>query len=77
MQGAQLPLQVKVWTRFNPSLRSALFFVPGLTAYLLAIMCIPTPSQARQLDVLSLNLRVRVDDASLREPVWTSSQSSP
>lgn len=31
------PLQVKVWTRYNPGARSALFMVPGLAAYLLAI----------------------------------------
>ncbi len=31
------PLSVKVWTRFNPEARSALFVVPGLAAYLMAI----------------------------------------
>jgi ABC-2 type transport system permease protein len=31
------PLQVKVWTRYNPEARSAVFFVPGLAAYLMAI----------------------------------------
>ena len=34
------PLEVRVWTRFNPSLKSAFFFVPGLTAYLLAIAAV-------------------------------------
>jgi ABC-2 type transport system permease protein len=34
------PLQVKVWTRFNPAGRSALFMVPGLAAYLLAISAV-------------------------------------
>jgi ABC-2 type transport system permease protein len=31
------PLSVAVWTRFNPEARSALFMVPGLAAFLLAI----------------------------------------
>jgi ABC-2 type transport system permease protein len=31
------PLQVNVWTRYNPEGRSAVFFVPGLAAYLMAI----------------------------------------
>jgi ABC-2 type transport system permease protein len=35
--GAAPPLQVAVWTRFNPEARSALFMVPGLAAFLLAI----------------------------------------
>jgi len=30
-------LQVKVWTRYNPEARSAVFMVPGLAAYLMAI----------------------------------------
>ena len=34
------PLQVKVWTRYNPAGRSALFMVPGLAAYLLAITAV-------------------------------------
>ncbi len=34
------PLQVKVWTRYNPAARSALFMVPGLAAYLLAISAV-------------------------------------
>jgi drug efflux transport system permease protein len=33
-------LQVKVWTRYNPAGRSALFMVPGLAAYLLAISAV-------------------------------------
>ncbi len=34
------PLRVQVWTRFNPAGRSALFMVPGLAAYLLAISAV-------------------------------------
>ncbi len=34
------PLQVKVWTRYNPASRSALFMVPGLAVYLLAISAV-------------------------------------
>jgi ABC-2 type transport system permease protein len=34
------PMSVKVWTRFNPAGRSALFLVPGLAAYLLAIAAV-------------------------------------
>jgi ABC-2 type transport system permease protein len=34
------PLGVKVWTRYNPAARSALFFVPGLAAYILAITAV-------------------------------------
>jgi ABC-2 type transport system permease protein len=34
------PLQVKVWTRYNPGSRSALFLVPGLAAYVLAISAV-------------------------------------
>ncbi len=34
------PVQVKVWTLYNPEGRSALFMVPGLTAYLLAISAV-------------------------------------
>ncbi|HEY6101346.1 MAG TPA: ABC transporter permease [Anaeromyxobacter sp.] len=34
------PLLVKVWTRYNPEGRSALFMVPGLAAYLLAISAV-------------------------------------
>ncbi len=37
---APLPLSVKVWMRFNPDGRSALFLVPGLAAYLLAIAAV-------------------------------------
>jgi ABC-2 type transport system permease protein len=36
----QPPLQVKLWTRYNPEGRSALFMVPGLTALLLAITAV-------------------------------------
>jgi ABC-2 type transport system permease protein len=34
------PLVVKVWTRYNPAARSALFMVPGLAAYVLAISAV-------------------------------------
>ena len=34
------PVQVKVWTRYNPEGRSALFMVPGLAAYLIAITAV-------------------------------------
>jgi ABC-2 type transport system permease protein len=34
------PIQVKVWTRYNPEGRSALFMVPGLAAYLIAITAV-------------------------------------
>ncbi len=34
------PLQIAVWTRYNPAGRSALFMVPGLAGYLLAISAV-------------------------------------
>jgi ABC-2 type transport system permease protein len=34
------PLQVKVWSRYNPAGKSALFLVPGLAVYLLAITAV-------------------------------------
>jgi len=34
------PLQVKVWTRYNPEARSAVFMVPGLAAYLMAVSAV-------------------------------------
>ena len=34
------PLSVKVWTRYNPSGESAVFMVPGLAAYLIAISAV-------------------------------------
>lgn len=34
------PLQVKVWTRFNPSGKSTHFIVPGLAAFLLAVAAV-------------------------------------
>ncbi len=34
------PIQAKVWTRYNPAARSALFMVPGLAVYLLAISAV-------------------------------------
>lgn len=36
----QPPVQVKVWTLYNPTGSSALFMVPGLAAYLLAISAV-------------------------------------
>ncbi len=36
----QPPLQVKLWTRYNPEARSAVFMVPGLSAYILAITAV-------------------------------------
>jgi ABC-2 type transport system permease protein len=33
-------LTTAVWTRFNPTVRSALFLVPGLSAYLLALAAV-------------------------------------
>jgi ABC-2 type transport system permease protein len=40
LAGRAPPLEVKVWTRYNPAARSALFMVPGLAAYLLAISAV-------------------------------------
>ena len=34
------PIQVKVWTRYNPEARSAVFMVPGVAVYLLAISAV-------------------------------------
>jgi ABC-2 type transport system permease protein len=34
------PIEVRVWTRYNPAGESALFMVPGLAAYLLAISAV-------------------------------------
>ncbi len=34
------PLRVQVWTRYNPAGRSAIFMVPGLAVYLLAISAV-------------------------------------
>jgi ABC-2 type transport system permease protein len=38
--GAAAPVEARVWTRFNPEGRSALFMVPGLAAYLLALAAV-------------------------------------
>jgi len=35
--GAQPRLEARTWTRYNPEARSAVFMVPGLAAYLLAL----------------------------------------
>ncbi len=37
---AEPPLQVRIWTRYNPEARSAVFLVPGLAAYLMAIAAV-------------------------------------
>ncbi|MGC4114955.1 MAG: ABC transporter permease [Myxococcales bacterium] len=37
---AKPPLSVRTWTRYNPEGRSALFLVPGLAAYLMAIVSV-------------------------------------
>lgn len=37
---ARVPLAVKVWTRYNPAGRSALFMVPGLAAFILALTAV-------------------------------------
>jgi ABC-2 type transport system permease protein len=34
------PIQARTWTRYNPEARSALFMVPGLSAFLLAITAV-------------------------------------
>jgi len=34
---AAIPLEVRTWTRYNPEARSAVFMVPGLTSYLMAL----------------------------------------
>jgi ABC-2 type transport system permease protein len=40
LAAAQPHLRVKAWTRYNPEGRSALFMVPGLAAYILAISAV-------------------------------------
>ncbi len=35
-----LPLSVQTWTRFNPAGKSALYLVPGVTAYVLALVAV-------------------------------------
>ncbi len=37
LPGGALPYEVRTWTRYNPTARSAIFMVPGLTVYLLAL----------------------------------------
>ena len=34
------PIEARTWTRFNPEGRSAVFLVPGITAYVLAIVAV-------------------------------------
>jgi ABC-2 type transport system permease protein len=36
----EMPLQARVWSRFNPAMESAKFVVPGLIAMILAIMAV-------------------------------------
>ncbi len=38
--GAGAPLEARTWTRFNPEGRSAVFLVPGIIAYVLAIVAV-------------------------------------
>ena len=40
LAGARAPLEAKIWTRYNPAGRSALFMVPGLAAFILAITAV-------------------------------------
>ena len=40
LAGQRPPLAVNLWTRYNPAGRSALFMVPGLAAYILAISAV-------------------------------------
>jgi ABC-2 type transport system permease protein len=40
LPGAEPPFAVSAWTRYNPAARSAIFIVPGLAAYLLAIAAV-------------------------------------
>ena len=40
LSGAQPRLRVQLWTRYNPAGRSALFMVPGLAGYILAITAV-------------------------------------
>ncbi len=35
-----MPIETRTWTRFNPEGRSAVFLVPGITAYVLAIVAV-------------------------------------
>jgi len=44
--GSGLPLSAKTWTRFNPAGRSALYLVPGVTAYVLALVAVLLTSLA-------------------------------
>lgn len=36
----EVPFEARTWTRYNPSGRSAVFFVPGLAAYLMALAAV-------------------------------------
>ncbi len=40
MPSSGLPLSARTWTRFNPAGRSALFLVPGVSAYVLALVAV-------------------------------------
>jgi ABC-2 type transport system permease protein len=37
---ASIPIETRSWTRFNPEGRSAVFLVPGITAYVLAMVAV-------------------------------------
>lgn len=38
--GGEAPIEARSWTRFNPEGRSAVFLVPGIAAYVLAIVAV-------------------------------------
>lgn len=38
--GLAAPIETRTWTRFNPEGRSAVFLVPGITAYVLAMVAV-------------------------------------
>lgn len=40
LAGRAPPIEVRTWTRYNPEGRSALFMVPGLAAYILALTAV-------------------------------------
>lgn len=40
LAGGRAPVEVRIWTRYNPAGTSALYMVPGLAAYLLAITAV-------------------------------------
>lgn len=46
LSGGKLPLSAQTWTRFNPAGKSALYLVPGVTAYVLALVAVLLTSLA-------------------------------